>query len=45
KGQEKLNPRFVLTTEQTLGCYSVGVYNYRAIYSLAPVEVTVLELP
>ena len=42
KGQEKLNPRFVLTTEQTSGCFSVGDYNYKAIYVLNPVAVKVL---
>ncbi len=32
KGQEKLKPRFVLTTEQTLVCHSDGDYNFEAIY-------------
>ena len=35
----------LITTGQTSGCYSVGAFNYKAIYALAPVEVTVLELP
>jgi len=50
KGQEKLNPRFVLTTERTSGrsCVggkffkSVGDYNYKAIYILNPVAIKVL---
>ena len=44
KAHIKGNPRFVLTTEQTSGCYSVGAYNYRAIYALAPVVVKALNL-
>ena len=45
KGQEKLNPRFVLTTEQTSGCYSVGDYNFKAIYYLDPLFVKVIPMP
>jgi len=44
KGRLKSKPRFVLTTEQTSRCYSVGAYNYRAIYALAPVVVKALNL-
>ena len=45
KGQEKLKPRFVLTTEQTSACYFAGAYDFRAVYPMNPVEVTILELP
>ena len=43
-GVEEPDSRLI-TTGQTSGCYSVGAFNYKAIYALAPVEVTVLELP
>ena len=43
KGRLKSKPRFVLTTKKTSGCYSVGAYNYRAIYALAPVVVKSLN--
>jgi len=43
KGRLKSKPRFVLTTEQTSGCYFVGAYNYRAIYALAPAVVKALN--
>ena len=39
----KSKPRFIVTTEQTSGCYSVGAYNYRATYALAPVVVKALN--
>ena len=43
RNREGSTPRFILTTEQTSGCYSVGAYNYRAIYALAPVVVKALN--
>lgn len=43
KSRLKPKPRFVLTTEKTSGCYSVGAYNYRAIYALAPGVVKALN--
>ena len=43
KSRLKSKPRFVLTTEKTSRCYSVGAYNYRAIYALAPVVVKSLN--
>jgi hypothetical protein len=42
KGQEKLKPRFVLTTEQTSGCHSDGDYNFKAIYFMDPLAVQVI---
>ena len=44
ESRPKSKPRFVLTTEKTPGCYSVGAYNYRAIYALAPGVVKALNL-
>ena len=43
KSRLKPKPRFVLTTEKTSGCYSVGAYNDRAIYALAPGVVKALN--
>jgi len=42
KGQEKLKPRFVLTTEQTSVCHSDGDYNFKAIYFMDPLAVQVI---
>ena len=42
KGQEKLKPRFVLTTEQISGCHSDGDYNFKAIYFMDPLAVQVI---
>ena len=43
--KSRLGPPCSNIVEQTSGCYSVGAFNYKAIYALAPVELTVLELP
>ena len=43
KSRLKPKPRFVLTTEKTPGCYSVGAHNCRAIYALAPGVVKALN--
>ena len=40
-GVETPNPK-LLTTERTSGCFSVGDYNYKAIYVMNPVAVKVL---
>jgi len=40
-GSEEPDSRLI-TIEQTSGCFSVGDYNYKAIYVLNPVAVKVL---